>query len=794
MKKNLTNINEGLHLPFRIRVSFKKLISEYEQHANSSNPLLADRANKILEVKEQFPILTEGFEEVQVLKDNKSAIKEILEDTFTTVLTKNEIKAATVPFQSLVFNKSKRFKNILKTAGEDFELKIFNVSDDEKYIMACLIILMSHYQVNIDYSRPLFYNIPDENNIMRSYRILYNADYMEMIPTEEAKNLSQEDIRLLLDNFDDIDLWKEKFPPNSYIASGIVISNMFDLTADQSISTLKSNLLIQDKPNQASNDHMIDEFEQIFRSLFKLPELRVGFTLYNEDENMFEAVPIPGVNSYILMDKDSLSCDNSLCNNSYDQLVEKKKYFSISDLERELKNKPENSTFQNLVDSGYKSAVFAPITDKHQVLAILEIISPEAYDLHSVNANKLDNVMPFLLSEVLRSKKAEENHIGAFIQKEFTSIHPSVSWKFEQEAKRYLREESQGHDPDIKDIVFEDVYPLYGQIDIRHSSAARNNAIRKDLKAQLQLLLEIFAETKREEGLPIYDEILFRLEYFSQQIQKEYRTDSEETISDFFEEEIHPHLDHIQNLTSKLEAMVVNYQLSTNQEEGVYHFRKDYDHSVRIINNEMATIIDNKQLEAQQMFPHMFERYKTDGVEHNMFIGASISQSRKFSLIYLQNLRLWQLQTMCEMENAFYQLQSELPIRLEVASLILVHSSPLSIRFRLDEHKFDVDGTYNAKYEVIKKRLDKAFIKSTQERITQAGKITIVYSNKKDENEYKRYLQLLHAKNLVSNNIELLEVEPLQGVSGLKALRADVLYNTTEATDRLYKLEELKKL
>lgn len=793
MKKELKNINEGLHLPFRIRVSFDKLISEYEQHADSKNPLLADRARKILEVKNKCPKLIEGFEEVSVLKKYKSEIKEILEDTFTTALTKNEIKAATIPFQSLVFNKSERFKQILKSAGKDFELELLNVSEDEKYIMACLIIMMSLYQVDIDYARPLFYNIPDKNNIMRSYRILYNADFMEVLPTERAKDLSQEDIYLLLDNFENIDLWKEKFPPNSYIASGIIISNMFDLTADQSISSLKSNLLIQDRMAQTTEDNMMDEFEQIFRSLFKLPNLHVGFTLYNANENMFEAVPIFGVNSYILMDKESLSCEHTFCTSSYDQIVQKREYFTISNITRELQKNPENSTFQNLVDSGYNSAVFAPITDKNEVLAILEIVSPNAYDLHSVNANKLNAVMPFLLSEVLRSKKAEENHIGAFIQKEFTSIHPSVSWKFEQEAKRYLREENQGHDPAINDIVFEDVYPLYGQIDIRHSSAARNNAIKKDLRAQLQLLLEIFYETKKEEGLPIYDEILFRLEYFLNRIQKEYRTDTEETISDFFEEEIHLHLPHIKELTSKLEAMVVNYELSTNKEEGVYHYRKDYDQSVRIINNEMAAIIDAKQLQAQEMFPHMFERYKTDGVEHNMFIGASISQKRSFSLIYLQNLRLWQLQTMCEMENYFYQLQSELPIKLEVASLILAHSNPLSIRFRLDEHKFDVDGTYNAKYEIIKKRLDKAFVKGTKERITQAGKIAIVYSNKRDENEYLRYLQLLQVKNCIGKNIKLLEVEPLQGVNGLKVIQAEILYNLHNDS-RLYKLEELKKL
>jgi hypothetical protein len=51
-----------------------------------------------------------------------------------------------------------------------------------------------------------------------------------------------------------------------------------------------------------------------------------------------------------------------------------------------------------------------------------------------------------------------------------------------------------------------------------------------------------------------------------------------------------------------------------------------------------------------KIFPHYFERFKTDGVEHNLYIGASISSSKPFDLIYLNNLRLWQFQTLCKME------------------------------------------------------------------------------------------------------------------------------------------------
>jgi hypothetical protein len=132
------------------------------------------------------------------------------------------------------------------------------------------------------------------------------------------------------------------------------------------------------------------------------------------------------------------------------------------------------------------------------------------------------------------------------------------------------------------------------------------------------------------------------------------------------------------------------------------------------------------------------------------------------------------------MENRFYQLQKNTPIQLDAASLILVFNNTLSIRYRMDEKQFDVDGTYNARYEIIKKRIDKAYIKNTEERITQKGKISIIYSQSSDEREYLRYIKYLQTKKYLGDEVELLELEDVQGVIGLRAIRANVLYQTDE--------------
>jgi predicted secreted protein len=146
---------------------------------------------------------------------------------------------------------------------------------------------------------------------------------------------------------------------------------------------------------------------------------------------------------------------------------------------------------------------------------------------------------------------------------------------------------------------------------------------------------------------------------------------------------------------------------------------------------------------------------------------------------------------LCEMELEHYQLKSSLPYKLDVTSLILVFSSPISIRFRMDEKRFDIDGTYNARYEVVKERIDKANIKGTKDRITEKEKITIVYSHNQEETEYLKYVKFLQFKNILEPTTEQFEVEELQGVSGLRAIRVKVLNAGNGAITKKYSYQDL---
>jgi hypothetical protein len=206
----------------------------------------------------------------------------------------------------------------------------------------------------------------------------------------------------------------------------------------------------------------------------------------------------------------------------------------------------------------------------------------------------------------------------------------------------------------------------------------------------------------------------------------------------------------------------------------VYRQRRDYEDSMTLVADTVSAYLDAEEELAQSMFPHYFERQRTDGVDHTIYVGGSLVESGEFDELYVRNLRLWQLMVTCGIARRTEAIQSRLTVPLATTHLVLAHHAPLSIRFRFDERRFDVEGAYNIRYEVIKKRIDKAVVQGSRERVTQPGKLAIVYSQLAEASEYRRYLDYLEARGYVTGEVEDLALEDLQGVHGLRALRVAI--------------------
>lgn len=771
--------NQLQDFPLDIKISFHKIIEKYSvQVVSEQSSIAKEYMENVLEYVASFPKLIEGIEDPEELNKYKDAIHILLQDLFPDILSQNEIKAASIPFHNLVFNSSKRFKAILANAGDDFELSMRNMDEDMYYIYGCILVLNHHYGYHIDFSRPLYYDIPNENGILKHYRVSLNADFVDIEPGEGAKEITEQDVDLLIQNIEDVEVWKQMFPPRSWIFKGFTIINLTDVTADDAISELKTTLLHK----ETSTLEELQKFQEIFQSIFKISDLRVGITFFNKQEMVFERMDNRDAYSFILNKESTNDCNAAICEASFNRLKIEQDYFSITNIDEYEKKSNYNLLSQNLKNSHVKSCILAPISSDNELLAVLELVSPRKNELNSINAIKLDDILPYIVTAIKRNKIESENRIKAVIQSECTSIHPSVLWIFEKEAKRFIKDVDGDVLASFKDIAFKDVYPLYGQIDIIGSSDARNSAILYDLTQQLELIEKIIEEAFQQEELPMYDQVRIEIRDFKEEINESLNTDSEQKMLNLLKREVNPLIDDFGKRSKESMDLVKEYQAKLNPDTGmIYDHRKHYDETVQIINRTMARALDKKQRDAQKIYPHYFERYKTDGVDHNIYIGEDLIYNRPFNMDYLYNLRLWQLVTMCEMENRFYQLQKTTPIKLDASSLILVFNSTLSIRYRMDEKKFDVDGTYNARYEIIKKRIDKAFIKDTEERITQKGKLAIIYSHDSDEEEYIKYVKYLQTRNYLGDQVELLELEDVQGVIGLRALRVNIIYKKNDS-------------
>ena len=779
--------------PLIARISFHKVLETLEEIAQSDVDYRSEYAKALLKHTEPYPELRDGITDLSLLTKHEKLIKNLLADLFPTALQKNEIKAAAIPFFNFTFNRTERFNAILSNAGDDFGMAIRNLEEHEFYVFCCCLVLNSYYGQHFDFSRPLFYDIPDSDGVMRHYRILYNADFLEIIPTEKAIAITPDDITQLMNNFDDLELWKSKFPSESWEVKGFGIISLYDATSEIAISNFKSNLLLINHTDKNKKSELKEQFEGIFRSIFRIPDIQIGYTEVNMDDNTFKSPPFKGIQSHVLYDCDEIGCESVFCDETLESLLKEKKSYIISDVEAYLENNQLDRGFaEHLLSQNIRSCIMAPIVKNDKLLGFFEVVSARPRELNSINAVKLDYVLPFLTDTIDRNYSELQNEIDAIIQNEYTAIHPSVYWKFREEAMTHII--SPDKDLAYKEIVFKEVYPLYGQIDIKGSSSARNESIEKDLIRQIEKLLTVFRFIYKHEKLPLIQQHLFELENMEGELKTSLKADTEAIVQSYITNEIHPVLQHFDTTNDEIHKKIEGYfNTLDNKVKMVYESRKDFDETLSLINKQMAAVLDQKQLEAQAFFPHYYERFKTDGVEHNLYIGASISPKHNYSPLYLSNLRLWQLQAMCEMENEYYRIRPSLPYDLDVTSLVLVFSSPISIRFRMDEKRFDVDGTYNARYEVVKKRIDKAYIKGTTQRITEKGKITIVYSQKQEETEYRRYIQYLQHNNMLDGVIENFEVEDLQGVTGLRALRVGVLYNTDENSKGTMNFDDLLK-
>lgn len=760
--------------PFGRQLSLHKLLALWRRIAETApGEAQKEFARSIVARAEAVPILSSGVASSSEYAPYRDLIVEMMGAVLPVSHYEKGLFAAMAPFNMDTFYASPGFLTLLEResdavengAGAGFasvdEMKHAKTMDAFHVILRCL------YGVDTPHYFPSLFTTVSPEQLVTHYRLLLDTDYTDIDVIGELPELTAEQIGELVDAPMNVDLWTRYLPPEKFVFRGFTVVGLMDVTEQEVQGRLKNDLLQKDALTTA---RQINSIERNLRTLLKIPDLRIG-VLGLTTGKIEDIEHSRTFGRSLLMDSGSVPQCPHKDKSTYAKLFETGEPVIVSDLEA-----CEYCTgFEHHIRQlEFRGLMLVPLKDGNRLTGVLELATWRSGELNAFTLAKLMEVVTLFSAAMRRSMDEREDRLQALIKKEFTSIHPSVEWRFRRAAEKLEANAVQSEMNDPEEIVFENVFPLYGLSDIRDSSVKRTGAIQGDLVEQLGLALSVIVQASSHQPLPALDELGFRLSKFAQSVGSGFSSEDEVGALEFLRRDVEPLFERLAGAGPDVKRKVDEYWSRIDRRLGVlYENRKGYEESVTQVNTTISSFLQRQQAEAQAMFPHYFEKFETDGVDYNIYVGESIA-GRSFDPLYLRNLRLWQLLTMCGVVWELNSIQEKLPLSLELAHLILVQDFPIAIRFSKDEKRFGVDGAYNARYMIVKKRIDKAHVRGSSERITQPGKLAIVYSQEKERREYLRFIDYLSAAGYIEKDIEEFDVEPLQGVNGLRVLRVTV--------------------
>ena len=754
-------------------ISFLPFVKFLKDKLEITSGTRADFYRYLINKFEAQPVLLEQVRDMEILDDHEELL-ELLSTVIFPVVSdggKNNFTLST-PYQFNIFSYSEPFRRLFIDEGETkFQLP-GEISESYLRQVQCTMIydhvLEKYYGIKLNESPELVYPVTDAGTGMKRYFTMhYDRRFIDVHLKGELPRI--QDCAVCLNTFRILDLEHQlkKMPLELFRVEGFAVWVAEDVTTTESLDRIKKILL---RPGDCSGN--VDELKHAVQALVGLNNVEVGL------------MPFVKINNNFLLNEEFTR--HSLMGKHW-QADDEKSTAAFNNFLRFQQQNPEPvavsyvngavldfaTHLKPVFEDGARSYISYPMQNSDGILGMLEL-SSEVPNLltHEVMA-RLEPAIPLLSLAMLKVRDAFDDRIEQLVKEKFTALQPSVEWKFSEVAWEYLKK--NGSATETRKIVFDNVYPLYGAIDIRNSSIERNRAMQKDLRQHLRLVDDTLTKLQEKLQLNLLEGLKFKNMNFVQAIENGLLPDDEVHINEFLRNEAEPVFTHLETSDSNARPITENYfTLQKNCSGPLYHYRNEYEETLASINKALLHYLQGQEESLQKSYPHYFEKYRTDGVEYNIYMGQSMAPNHPFNQLYLKNIRLWQLQSMAEMARITHKLLPGLKVPLETTQLILIHSQCISISFRKDERRFDVEGSYNIRYEVMKKRIDKALIKDTRERLTQPGKISMVYCSQKEAQEYEEYIRFLQSKGLLQPGIEMADLEEMQGLTGLKALRVTI--------------------
>ncbi len=774
--------------PFRCVLSLKPLIDYLNTSSTEPGCVKSCMNEDLIGMLKTVPELSGPIEDMNVLAGHRDLVQRLMSLVFSPLNWDTEAVAAVVPISMDPIFASPPFQRLFLDEDGNF-IGRMNLDDETfsrgRAIRAYLFILEKFYGIHERLDYPVIYMVPDpKTGLDRHYKISFDFRFVEARAVNEPKALSEEERGLIRENLTEPEKLREILPPEDFELHGFTVFQAMDVTESEVISALERDLIEQN--NIVSSDGF-QKIQEKLRTLFRRPDLVAGLDAITKDQVL--QISSGCEMSHCCIFKDSRHIPIAEFEETfYHKALHGHEVIRINDVHQECSNDhcEPKQVEKEMLQTGMRSLMIAPLHFQETSIGIFHLGSPTPGDLGPMDALLMSQIQPLFAMAVKRALDDLDNQVQCIIKEKCTAIHPSVEWRFRNAAFHHLENLRLGQRSEMESIVFKDVYPLFAVSDIRGSTHERNRAIQKDLSEHLNLAQNVIFSANEAKSLPILREVAGRIDGHLKRIQAGLGTGDELAVVKFLREEVESVFPHLKGFGLKTIRAMETYESVMDPHVGtVYGLRKDFEDSVSILNERLTTYLDREEEKAQGILPHYFERHRTDGVDYLIYMGASLLEEEGFAELYLKNMRLWQIKVACGMAWHTEQLKSTLKVPLDTAHLVLVQDAPLSIRFRFDERRFDVDGAYDVRQEIIKSRLDKAAIKGGGERLTQPEKIAIVYSSPEEEREIRHHIDFLRTEGYLNGEVERLDLEELPGVQGLKSIRVGVDMTSQALSERV---------
>ncbi len=759
--------------PFKCTLSFKPLIDFWLSPFSLGNSSQSCLAAGLAEQIARAPELSESIEDLEIIRTHMPIIRGLLTAVFPPALWEAEPMAVVVPFCMKPVVSSPAFQRLFLDEDGSFKGEILvgkEVFFKGRIARAYLRILREFYGVEENLDFPIVCRLEDpDTGLDRYFRLQLNPRFVEITPVADLPPLSEEDKLRVLENLNHPEVLRDILPPENFEIKGLTLVQAVDVTQSEIISALERDLIDQDSIFTKTG---FLRLQDRLRTLFRRPDLLVGFGALHEDQVFILSPGESSPKGASTTRAETVIPRSEFQGSLYERAISERRTIRVPDMVRE---RLYSRLDEALLSIGGRSLLVAPLTYQGEVIGTMHLVSPRPGDLGPVDALVLEQILPIFSMAAKRGLDEIEHMVQGVIKEKCTAVHPSVEWRFRRAALSYLEKLRSGQPAELEPIVFKEVYPLYGICDIRGSSEERTKAIKEDLEEHLGLALEVMEKAESAKPQPIIQELAFRLRRALERVRLGLASGDEVTLVASIKSEVEPLFPYLEGLGQEVQEAIKRYWAAVDPHLGsVYRKRREFEESVSILTARLSSYLDREEAEAQMMLPHYFEKHRTDGVDYIIYVGQSLLEKGFFSELHLENFRLWQLMLACALAWLSEHEKPKLRVPLEATNLVLLHRIPMSIRFRFDEKRFDVDGTYDIRHEILRARVDKALVRGTGERLTQPGKVAIVYSHQEEAREARRHLEFLQAKGFLCGKTENLELEDLPGAQGLRAIRVEV--------------------